>query len=216
MIIMRKFWKNPRVLGKLAYWAMKLLTATIKITVINRELVEPKEPYLFAFWHGEQFLPSQIIINQHKTPMCVMVSPSRDGAILTTYLEKIGYEIIRGSSRDGNVRVLIGMKSKLAQGYSLGFGIDGPIGPIYVVKPGMIFLAQKCNVKIVPVGSAFSKYWTFNKAWDKFKLPKPFAKAVLVYGEPFSVDPEADVNQMCVELENKIKLAEQRAYDLLK
>ena len=213
---MKKWWKNPKLAGTTAFWLLRSLAITLRTKLYKHESIDHNTTYLFAFWHGEQFLPSQIIINQHKTPMCVMVSPSRDGAILTTYLEKIGYEIIRGSSRDGNVRVLIGMKSKLAQGYSLGFGIDGPIGPIYVVKPGMIFLAQKCNVKIVPVGSAFSKYWTFNKAWDKFKLPKPFAKAVLVYGEPFSVDPEADVNQMCVELENKIKLAEQRAYDLLK
>ncbi|MFX5622524.1 DUF374 domain-containing protein, partial [Acinetobacter baumannii] len=87
------------------------------------------------------------------------ISPSKDGDLLTVWLKKLGYEVIRGSSRHQNISALAGMIRKLKKGYSLGFGIDGPIGPIYKVKPGMTHMAQKLGIPIVPVGSAFSQKW---------------------------------------------------------
>lgn len=208
---MQTWWKNPGIIGKAAYYLMCFLKKTMRIKIHRHATIDPKEPYLFAFWHGKQFLPAAVIFQQHATPMCVMTSPSRDGAMLAVFLEKIGYEVIRGSSRDGGAKALINMKSKLEKGTSIGFGIDGPIGPIHIVKPGIAFLAQKCNIKIIPVGSAFSKRWVFSKAWDKFQLPKPFAKAALVLGEPFEVQVGADLKQSCLDLEKRLHQVESEA-----
>jgi len=212
---MKYFWKNPKFIGQLAYWIMGLLTVTLRVKIKKSPQFDPNTQYLFAFWHGQQFLPSQIIFAHHHTPKCVMVSPSRDGTILAELLERIGYEIIRGSSRDGNVRVLIGMKNKLEAGYSIGFGIDGPIGPIHIVKPGIAFLAQKCNIQIIPIGSAFSSYWIFEKAWDKFKLPKPFAKASIVFGEPFDIKQINDIDAACLEIGRRVDQADQEAIGII-
>jgi lysophospholipid acyltransferase (LPLAT)-like uncharacterized protein len=212
---MQTWWKNPRVVGKAAYWLMRFLKCTMRIKVKINATIDPKTTYLFAFWHGKQFLPAAMIFNTHKTPMCVMTSPSRDGAMLAVFLEKIGYEVIRGSSRDGGAAALINMKTKLEAGTSIGFGIDGPIGPIHVVKPGVAFLAQKCKVKIIPVGSAFSRYWIFSKAWDKFQLPKPFSKAALVLGDPFEVNANVDLKQACLDLEKSLHAADEEAASIL-
>jgi lysophospholipid acyltransferase (LPLAT)-like uncharacterized protein len=143
------------------------------------------------------------------------VSPSRDGDILTVWLERLGYEIIRGSSRSRNIEALVGMMRKLKEGYSLGFGIDGPIGPIYRVKPGMTHLAQKFNIPIIPVGSAFSRCWVVKKAWDQYEIPKPFSKAALYLGEPFSVSRGADLTESNLALEKLIHAAEEKALALL-
>lgn len=211
-----KILRNPKFIGKLAYWGLRALTATLKLSIHKSRHIDAKTPYLFAFWHGQQFLPAQVVVSQHHTPKCVMVSPSRDGTILATLLEAIGYEIIRGSSRDGNIRALIGMKAKLEAGYSIGFGIDGPIGPIYVVKPGIAFLAQKCRVKIIPMGSAFNRAWIFDKAWDKFQLPKPFAKGSIFLGEPFAIDAADTIEAACLEIARRVDAADQQARELLK
>ncbi len=202
---------NPRVIGNAAYIALRGLAATLRIKIIKHPNIDSKQVYLFAFWHGQQFLPSIVVRKQHKTALCAMVSPSRDGAILSTYLKQLGYDVIRGSSRDRNVAALINMKNKLLAGSSVGFGIDGPIGPIGVIKPGIAYLAQKCNVAIIPVGTAFSRKWIFEKAWDKFALPKPFAKAVMVFGEPLVVTADQDQEAVCLELKQRVDAAEAQA-----
>lgn len=212
---MQSWWKNPRFIGNSAYWAFKFLRYTLRIKFYRSGAIDTNKPYLFAFWHGKQLLPALVLTDKHDTKRCVMVSPSRDGAMLTVFLHKLGYEIIRGSSRDNNVQALLATKNKLENGASIGFAIDGPIGPIHVIKPGIIYLAQKCGAKIIPIGSAFSKHWIFNKAWDKFELPKPFSKAALVLGDPLTVDPEQDVKSACRLLEQQMLLVQQKAIGLL-
>ncbi len=198
-----------------AYYVFKLLKFTLRLTVILPDSVKPQQQYLLAFWHGKQLLPALYKFPQHQTPMCALVSPSRDGAMLSVFLNKMGYETIRGSSRDNGTRALLQIKSKLDLGYSMGFAVDGPIGPLHQIKPGIIFLAKKLGLPIVAVGSASSKYWTFMKAWDKFQLPKPFAKAALVFSDPFTIDDNADVEFECRRLENLLHAMEQKAAELV-
>lgn len=212
---MRKWWKNPKIVGKAAYWLLRILKLTMRITIHKHASIDHQTPYLFAFWHGKQFLPAAMVTDMHKTPMCAMTSPSRDGAILAVMLQNLGYDVIRGSSRDGGMRALLAMKKLLDSGTSVGFGIDGPIGPIHVIKPGIAYLAQKCQVKIIPVGCGFSRYWTFNKAWDKFELPKPFSRGVLVLGEPITVNVDADIKEVCLNLEQIMHQTEQAAIQKL-
>lgn len=212
---MRPWWKKPKVAGSAAYILLRGLASTLRIKIDKHPSIDHNHTYLFAFWHGKQFLPGITLSKLHKTPSVVLVSPSRDGDILTVYLKKYGYDVLRGSSRDNNVRSLITMKNQVEHGVSLGFGTDGPIGPIYEVKPGVVYLSKKCNVSIIPVGSAFSNNWTFNKAWDKFEIPKPFAKAVLCLGEPFLVPKDMEIEDACSELKKRLMLAEQQAQQLL-
>lgn len=199
-----------RILGYIAFFITFSLRKTLGVVRINHPAYDVNQPYLFAFWHGKQLLPVAEF-KTHHTKHAVLVSPSNDGDILTTWLECLGYEVIRGSSRRENISGLAGMIRKIKQGYSLGFGIDGPIGPIYKVKPGMTHMAQKFKVAIVPVGSAFSRKWVFNKAWDKYEIPKPFAKAVLYLGKPIYIESDADLEAYNRALEHAINEAEAAA-----
>lgn len=212
---MRPWWKNPKVAGNAVFILLRGLAATLRIKIDMHPLIDHNHTYLFAFWHGKQFLPGITLSKLHKTPNVVLVSPSRDGDILSVYLKRYGYDVLRGSSRDNNVRSLIIMKHHVEHGVSIGFGTDGPIGPIYEIKPGVVYLSKKCNVPIIPVGSAFSNNWTFNKAWDKFEIPKPFAKAGLVLGEPFLVPKDMEIDEACIELKKRLSFCEDQAQRLL-
>ncbi len=205
---------KSRILGYFAYYITLLLRLTVRVVICKHSEYNPKTQYLFAFWHGKQLLPV-LELQNHDTPRAVLVSPSRDGDILTVWLKNLGYEIVRGSSRKQNIRGLAGMIRKLRKGYSLGFGIDGPIGPIYKVKPGMTHMAQKLQVPIIPVGSAFSRSWVFEKAWDKYEIPKPFSKAVFYLGKPFIIEKEAELAISNDMLEGLIIQAEITAKTLL-
>jgi lysophospholipid acyltransferase (LPLAT)-like uncharacterized protein len=204
-----------KILGFLIYVVSYLLYKTLKMTMVYHEDYQQDKPYLFAFWHGKQFLPIFNLIKYHKIKGAVLVSPSKDGDILTASLKQLGYEVIRGSSRKRNVSALMGMIRRVKQGQSIGFGIDGPIGPIHIVKPGMTHMAQKYNVEILPIGSAFSRKWVFEKAWDKFELPKPFSKAAYYMGKPFIIPLDADLERYNVLLEHRIHDAEIQARQLL-
>ncbi len=212
---MQSWWKNPKIAGNAAFFLLRSLAATLKVKIERHPSIDENRAYLFAFWHGKQFMPGVMLAKLHKTPNVVLVSPSKDGDILTVYLKHFGYNVLRGSSRDNNIRALITMKKQVEKGVSIGFGTDGPIGPIYEVKPGIAYLSKKCSVSIIPVGSAFSRHWTFNKAWDKFEIPKPFAKASLFLGEPFLVTDDMEIKDACAELNKRIVFCEQQARVLL-
>jgi len=186
-----------------------LLYKTLRVQVKYEPGYDNKKQYLGAFWHGKQFLPVFAMANQTKG--AVLVSSSKDGEILSAWLEKIGYTIIRGSSRHHNTRALAQMIRALKEGYTIGYGIDGPIGPIYKVKPGMTHMAKKLGLEIFPIGSAFSHKWVISKAWDLYEIPKPFSKAIVYIGKPIKIDKEADLEQSNLLLEAKIHEAETQA-----
>ena len=211
---MSRLFKNPTLTGTIAFWVANMLQYTLQLKVKAHPEYQNDRPYLFAFWHGKQLLPVLQLV-YHNTPKAALVSPSRDGNLLAVWLKKLNYDVIRGSSRDGNVRSTVGLLRKLKTGFSVGFGVDGPIGPIYQVKPGIIYMAQKCNIPIVPLGSAFASKWILHRAWDRYQIPKPFTKAGYYIGKPFVVDKSMDLDKACVEVGNLLQEAEHRAAELL-
>ncbi|MBP6104570.1 MAG: DUF374 domain-containing protein [Gammaproteobacteria bacterium] len=201
-------------LGFAAYMLSSLLHKSLQVRTEYDSDYDPTKPYLFAFWHGKQLLPVLHLV-QHQTRRIVLVSPSKDGDILAFWLKRLNYVIIRGSSRDQNTRALHLMRTQLRQGCSLGFGVDGPIGPIYSVKPGMTYLAQKFQIPIIPVGTAFVRPWVLEKAWDRYEIPKPFSKAAFYLGKPLLITKGADLMESNHLLEVAIVAAEARAQALL-
>lgn len=206
---------KQKMLGLLAYYLTKILRLTLRTKIIMVPEYNKNTQYLFAFWHGKQLLPVLELV-RHNTTRAVLASPSRDGEILATWLGKLGYKILRGSSRQDNIKSLVQMLRSLKAGDSLGFGVDGPIGPEFVVKPGITYMAQKANVAIIPVGSAFSRKWVFARAWDNYQMPKPFAQAVLYLGKPIYIAQDVDLEQASLLLAEQINNADFAAADIVK
>jgi lysophospholipid acyltransferase (LPLAT)-like uncharacterized protein len=83
------------------------------------------------------------------------------------------------------------MHSQIEQGRVAAFTIDGPRGPMYVAKPGPVLLARNTQVPLVVFHIALEKAWVLN-SWDKFMVPKPFTRAVLVTSKFMRVPKDAD------------------------
>lgn len=207
---------KSQILGRTIYAITSILKSSVHIHIDCDPEYNTEQQYLFAFWHGKQLLPVWTLRKLHKTEGAVLISPSKDGDILSVWAKQLGYEVIRGSSRHKNISALAAMQRRLKQGHALGYGIDGPIGPIHKVKPGMTHMAQKFHIPIVPVGSAFSEKWVVEKAWDKYEIPKPFSKASLYLGKPFIVEKGLDLDACNLQLENLIHDAEAKALAQLK
>lgn len=209
-------WRRPiyKTLATLAFYILRFLFLTLKVKVIFHEGYEQNKQYLGAFWHGKMFAP-MFVARTHGTKMAVLVSPSKDGDIVSDWLNKLGYETVRGSSRRNNVSALVEMLRKLKEGYSIGIIVDGPLGPIHKVKPGIVHMAQKLEVEIVPVGIAIKRKWVFTRAWDKFELPKPFSKVVMYSGTPVKVPMDAEIAHYCEVLEKAMQDAQHTAETMI-
>ena len=214
MNLIKKWFKKPKIAGRIIVLLSNLLKKSLQVKTYSHPAYHQSVPYLFAFWHGKQLMPV-FFLEKHLTLKVALVSPSKDGDILAFWLNKLNYSVIRGSTRDGNIKCTIKLIKKIKQGYSAGFGIDGPIGPIYRVKPGMTYLSQKYNIPIVPLGNALLKKWIATKAWDKYQIPIPFSKATHYIGKPLYIGKDADLEVCNILLENSLHNAESHAIKLL-
>ncbi len=196
------------ILPYLGWLAINIISITVRICTENEHILDTLkkdgQKFVYIFWHGRQFLLVRYFSNRN---IAIMSSTSRDGLLQATILKKFGYEIVYGSSTKSPVRALIGAIQKMKLGYTLAFAVDGPTGPIYKPKPGAIYVAKKMNACIIPV--TFSvKPAIIMKSWDKYMLPKPFAKAILLYGKPFYPSNKTDdetIQKECLILEKQLK-----------
>jgi lysophospholipid acyltransferase (LPLAT)-like uncharacterized protein len=138
-----------------------------------------------------------------------MVSRSFDGEYIARIIEKLGFVAVRGSSTRGGTSALLGLKSRLEEGSSVAFTIDGPRGPKYVAKPGPVLLSRASALPMAAFYVALSDAWVLN-TWDAMMIPKPFSKALARIGAKMLVPAEADDAQMA-EYYAKLQAALERA-----
>jgi len=175
-----------------AVWLMKLWAHSLRYTVDDHAGVVGKpvgKNYIGTLWHNQLFLIAPVLrrfIPQR--PNTVLVSPSRDGALLAEAVQRFGYQVIRGSSSRLGASAVLQLTNVLTSGSDIGITPDGPRGPAYEVQPGVIFLAQKTGAGIVPVHIEYSKYWRL-KSWDGFFVPRPFSKIHVTFGALHWVPP---------------------------
>ncbi len=206
-------YRKYRRYGRYIYNILNLLMKTLDFKIQGAEKISDHDNFIYVFWHQKLFFPT--VGFQHIKNKAALVSPSKDGEILATVLEKYGYEAIRGSSNDRNIQSLMLMIKKLRQGYHLGLAADGPQGPIFRTKPGVVFMAMKTGKKIIPIGGAFKHKYVFQRAWDKFHFPYPFTRAAVVVGDPLTVPPDADLKAYSQRIDQEINKADDRAEALL-
>ncbi len=124
----------------------------------------------------------------------VIISKSKDAEPVSYTCNKLGHITKLGSSKKrmvdkGGKLAKDEMIEVLRTGIPGALTVDGPKGPALEVKPGIIDIAKKADVMIVPYTLAFSSYWECN-SWDKFRIPKPFCKILISYGSPIDVSSE--------------------------
>ena len=139
---------------------------------------------IYALWHGE-LLP--LLWLHRGEGVAVVISEHRDGEIIARIAETLGYATIRGSSSRGSSRALIGLMRELENGRDVAVTPDGPRGPAHVFAPGAAIAAQRTGALILPTRAFASRAWRL-KSWDRFLVPKPFARIDVVYGMPTCVE----------------------------
>jgi lysophospholipid acyltransferase (LPLAT)-like uncharacterized protein len=146
------------------------------------------ERCVFALWHA-RMLPL-IFTHRHRNAV-VLISRHRDGELVSRIVERLGFRTARGSSTRGGEEGARDLLRLARTGALLAITPDGPRGPAEQVKPGLAFVASRAGLPVMPVASAASSAWVF-RSWDRFRVPKPFARVVVSYGAPLTVPHDAD------------------------
>lgn len=205
--------------GLLIYLALRLIAATSRHRYIGADEVlgrfEAGEQLIMSFWHGRMVMAP---FGYKGAGACIMNSRHRDGALISRAIERLGVEVVHGSSSRGWVGGLKGLLGAAQRGRDLVVVPDGPRGPRCKAKSGVIQLARSTGLPIYPTATAATPHRILEKSWDWLMIPLPGAQIVYAVEEPVRVPSDATPEQMdaaLAELEQKLNRATERADEAL-
>jgi lysophospholipid acyltransferase (LPLAT)-like uncharacterized protein len=190
---------------------MRTLHATLRVRHVHAEHIDNTPRYIVAFWH------ECILLSLHsrwRIPTTAIISRSKDGEIVAGVVELYKVETARGSSTRGGEVALREVLRDVKGGKNIAVTPDGPKGPRRQVKEGLVYIAQVSGLPVVPF------YFTARskkrlRSWDGQIVPRPFSKAIYLYGSPIFVPRDGDVEEWRLKIEQAMNaLAEEAERDL--
>lgn len=177
--------------AKILAWLLRLQCSTWRVHTRGREHIErlyadQEKRFLLCFWHGE-YVPLSPLLEGYK--VCVISSLSNRGAVIAEICKNFGYESILipdKPSRD----LLRDLEKSLAGSRVIATAVDGPLGPRHRVKHGLIWIAAKLGLDLLPISVVSRRKIMMNRRWDRLAIPFPFTTVGLIFGEPVKVSRE--------------------------
>jgi len=191
------------LIPNLIFYYLFFVEKTSKKIIINQKYLDEiiEFNYTFSIWHGRQLLA---VLHHKNKGIKVLVSPSRDGNAQDAFLKKCGFGSIRGSSDKNPVKSILKLiRTAKKEKCNFAFAVDGPKGPVYKVKPGIISFAKKTNYKIIPITTEIKYKLTF-KSWDKTIFPLPFNKIFIIYNKHIEVNNNDNIKEKLLEVQYKM------------
>ena len=182
------------IVAALAAQYIRLIHLTGRWRVIGEEIPrrfwDRGQPFLVCFWHG-RLLMMPYCRNPDAPPVYILISRHPDGRFIADTIKHFGVGAITGSTSRGGTSALRAVLKILASGATAGITPDGPRGPRMRAGIGAINAARMAGVAILPLTFAASRRIVFN-SWDRFVVALPFAKGVLIWGDPIEIARDAD------------------------
>lgn len=191
--------------------------ATGRFQHLNEELTRDHwakgKPFIGAFWHNRLFLIVKGWRSSGK--VYTLISRHGDGELITQVMGHMGVDVVRGSAaalhkkrKDrGGSAAFREMISVLNDGATISLTPDGPKGPRYRAKDGVVMLAKLSGAPVLPV--TYSAKWAIVlNSWDRFMIPFPFSRGVILWGDPIHVPGDANddvLEQKRLEVENEMQ-----------
>ncbi len=189
------------VIGRAIGAYMLVVTATTRWRRVNEALAlevwTGAGPVIACAWHGRFFLlRATWRFSRGAQPVKMLISLSREGAIVTHAAHAIGTDVVRGSAAKGEkdkggFAATREMLRHLDARGCVAMTPDGPRGPRMRAGMGPIQLAKLSGAPLLCL--AWSTRWRRALgSWDRFILPAPFGRGAIVYGELIRVPRDAD------------------------
>ncbi len=209
------------IIPRLIYRFTRMLMMTVRFTTSGLErglpiVDEPQEiGAIFITWHD---LTLPILHTFRHKNIGVIVSPSRWGKIQATVAGFYGWPATWGTTRkQAGIQALRDVVRLLRTGQSFAFACDGPRGPRHQSQVGVVFMASRAPAVVMPLGVAISSAWQL-PTWDRYLIPKPFARVHLHIGEAMEVPKglaREEMEEWRCKIEAELVRAQEMAQDEL-
>ncbi len=218
------------LLGWIIWIYMAVCNRTIRWTVEGEEEAGKtwagSPNIIVAAWHSTiLLLPSgwNRIIRKwpnQKTRTAMMISLSKDGEPVAKAIKHLGLEAVRGSSthkrkkRDkGGMKALAEALRILKNGGGICITPDGPRGPAEIAQNGPVVMALRTGAPILPYAIVSTPRKRLN-TWDGFRIPYPFSRGAVVFGDAVIPGPGDDREVLRQRLEKTLNTAMARAEEI--
>ena len=216
----KSFLRGPVGTRLISGW-LRLVAAT------SRHVFDPADPegrfaaggpVIYATWHGQNFIFAFRFVNRNFPTL--LVAHHGDGRMVGQAMANLGVPLVFGSGTTeatatdkGGARAFLKLLKELRRGQSVTLTADVP-KIARVVGPGIVLLARKSGVPIVPVAMTTSRRFVL-KTWDRMQFNLPFSHMVFVEGPPIKVPDDATPLALYqAQLTGALEQAQKRAFDL--
>jgi lysophospholipid acyltransferase (LPLAT)-like uncharacterized protein len=186
-----------RCIGFFAAWIIRLYVGTLSYRYrpigpnMNPLQKDFQGRFIYAFWHENILLPCY---HYARRDIRVLISEHADGEMIARAARHIGFGTVRGSATRGGTKALLKMM-RASKNCHIAVVPDGPRGPRRHVEMGLVYLAARTGLPLVLMGIGYDRPWRL-ATWDRFALPRPWSRAVLVTLPPLQVPADADKTQL--------------------
>lgn len=192
VIIRPQFYIYGYGLGILLFIFLLILRLTSKVKVSGQEKLRKNPNHIFCLWHGS--VPMGLISATPSIPMILDRAPQAWMQHPLLYMKPIHVllclmgvkKIIMGSTGHSGREAADQLLDYLRQGFSTVLNPDGPRGPAFVLKKGILHLSLKSGVPVVPIRLSSSSYCQL-RTWDLKKISYPFSFIEMEIGDPIHV-----------------------------
>jgi lysophospholipid acyltransferase (LPLAT)-like uncharacterized protein len=167
-----------------------------------RRIIEEGVPAIFAIFHGRMI--GMLHIVEQRSKITILISRSRDGEMIARIAENIGYSVARGSPAFKAIEGALQLVAAAKAGQSLMLTVDGPRGPVYTVKTGVIRIAEITGLPLLPFFCNFRTEATIVKSWDLISGGYYGSPMLYMIGDPLYV-PSGSSDEEKEELRQKLE-----------
>jgi lysophospholipid acyltransferase (LPLAT)-like uncharacterized protein len=192
VIIRPQFFFYGYGLGLLLFIFLVILRLTTKVKISGREKLIKNSNHIFCLWHS--FVPLALISATPFIPKVLdratqawMQHPLWYMKPIHVLLRLMGVKkIIMGSTGHSGREAADQLLDHLRQGCSTVLNPDGPHGPAFVLKKGILHLSLKSGVPVVAMRFSSSNFRELN-TWDRKKFSCPFSTIEMKISDPIYV-----------------------------
>lgn len=185
--------RNPtliRLLGLVIACIFCWWKGTLRLRIqVEKGPAHPADPrrqrFIYSLWHETVLVPAGAAPRLH-----ILISEHADGELIAQVCRHLRIGVVRGSEKRNGARGLLRLLRKSNETH-LGMTPDGPRGPRRRVKLGLIVLASRTGLPIVPVGVGCGRALRA-RSWDRFALPLPWSAVDAIFAPPVHVPPRLD------------------------
>jgi lysophospholipid acyltransferase (LPLAT)-like uncharacterized protein len=199
--------------GFLLFLFSDLVYRTCRFTISGedkiKEVRESGNPVIVTSWHGKTMMMLGSLRKYFDPNNFTLFFPDdSSGKVLDEFVSRLGIEVtlldLDGDASFEMSSKLLSVIRKIKSGRGSWIQPDGPKGPAYVVKPGLITIARMTGAAILPLGCYCRNAYHVPR-WDRYTLPLPFSKIQIQIGKPIHVPKGMkDISEASRKVENTL------------